>query len=411
MLELFPQGFEEIEHSDGLELVAYTDDAGEERLWAAFGEVRADDVAADWEERWRDFHRPVRVGKLWIGPPWETPPEGVEAIVVDPGRAFGTGGHATTRLCLELLDGLERGSLLDVGCGSGVLAIAAARLGFAPVLAVDHDPAAIEATRRNAEANGVELELRLVDVLSEPLPAAGRRGREHLGRERRARHPASRRRARSSPPATSSATRPRRPASAASGASRKEAGRRICFGARSRVPRRGDLLGPLSRLQGLARRRAGDPRAPARGRPFGARRRRRRRGRQHLLRHARGGAQVAPRRRAGRSHASARLRHRLRREPRRRRLRRLARERRGRRAPQRGDAGGGRARRRRDRLRPGRRAARPRPRVREGAGRLQLLVQLLRDPAGARRLAQPPRRGGARARSGAASSRATARSC
>jgi ribosomal protein L11 methyltransferase len=172
MLELFPQGFEEIEHSDGLELVAYTDDAGEERLWAAFGEVRADNVPADWEERWRDFHRPVRVGRLWIGPPWEEPPAGIEAVVVDPGRAFGTGGHSTTRLCLELLDGLDRGSLLDVGCGSGVLAIAAARLGFAPVVAVDHDPSAIEATRRNAQANGVELELRLADALGEALPAA-----------------------------------------------------------------------------------------------------------------------------------------------------------------------------------------------------------------------------------------------
>ena len=171
MLELFPQGFEEIEHSDGLELVAYTDDAGEERLWAAFGEVQADEVAADWDERWREFHRPVRVGRLWIGPPWETAPHGVEAIVVDPGRAFGTGGHATTRLCLQLLDAVERGSLLDVGCGSGVLAIAAARLGFAPVLAVDHDPSALEATRRNASANGVELDVRQVDALSEPLPA------------------------------------------------------------------------------------------------------------------------------------------------------------------------------------------------------------------------------------------------
>jgi len=170
MLELFPQGFEEIEHPDGLELVAYTDDAGEERLWAAFGEVQADEVAADWDERWREFHRPVRVGRLWIGPPWETAPHGVEAIVVDPGRAFGTGGHATTRLCLQLLDAVERGSLLDVGCGSGVLAIAAARLGFAPVLALDHDPAALEATHRNAEANGVELDARQVDALNERLP-------------------------------------------------------------------------------------------------------------------------------------------------------------------------------------------------------------------------------------------------
>ena len=171
MLELFPGGFEELEHADAVELVAYTDAGGEERLWAAFGEVRSEEVPTDWDERWREFHRPVRVGRLWIGPPWETAPHGVEAIVVDPGCAFGTGGHATTRLCLQLLDAVERGSLLDVGCGSGVLAIAAARLGFAPVLAVDHDPPALEATRRNAAANGVELDVRQVDALSEPLPA------------------------------------------------------------------------------------------------------------------------------------------------------------------------------------------------------------------------------------------------
>jgi ribosomal protein L11 methyltransferase len=172
MLELFPEGFEELDHPDGLELVAYTDDAGEERLWAAFGEVAAADVPAGWEERWREFHRPVRVGNLWIGPPWETPPPNAEAIVVDPGRAFGTGGHATTRLCLLLLAELERGSLLDVGCGSGVLAIAAARLGFEPVLALDHDPSALEATRRNAAANATKIELRLADALADPLPSA-----------------------------------------------------------------------------------------------------------------------------------------------------------------------------------------------------------------------------------------------
>jgi ribosomal protein L11 methyltransferase len=172
MLELFPGGFEELEHADGLELVAYTDDAGEERLWAAFGSVRAEVVPADWEERWREFHRPARVGGLWIGPPWETPPPDVEAIVVDPGRAFGTGGHATTRLCLRLLGGLERGSLLDVGCGSGVLAIAGARLGFRPVTALDHDPAALEATRRNAAANAAVLEVRLADAFTDLLPAA-----------------------------------------------------------------------------------------------------------------------------------------------------------------------------------------------------------------------------------------------
>ena len=172
MLELFPEGFEELDHPDGLELVAYTDDAGEERLWAAFGEVTAGDVPSDWEERWRELHRPVRVGNLWIGPPWETPPADADAIVVDPGRAFGTGGHATTRLCLLLLAELERGSLLDVGCGSGVLAIAAARLGYEPVVALDHDPSALEATRRNAAANAAAVECRLADALAGPLPRA-----------------------------------------------------------------------------------------------------------------------------------------------------------------------------------------------------------------------------------------------
>jgi ribosomal protein L11 methyltransferase len=172
MLELFPAGFEEIDHADGLELVAYTDDAGEERLWAAFGEVVSEDVPTGWEERWRDFHRPVRVGRLWIGPPWERPPPGADAIVVDPGRAFGTGGHATTRLCLQLLADQERGSLLDLGCGSGVLAIAATRLGFRPVTAVDHDLSAIEATGRNAKVNGAEVAFRLADVLTDPLPPA-----------------------------------------------------------------------------------------------------------------------------------------------------------------------------------------------------------------------------------------------
>jgi ribosomal protein L11 methyltransferase len=172
MIELFPQGFEELDRPDGLELVAYTDASGEERLWAAFGQVAAEDVGAGWEERWREFHRPIRVGSLWIGPPWETPPPDGEAVVVDPGRAFGTGGHATTRLCLGLLGELERGSLLDVGCGSGVLAIAAAKLGYSPVTALDHDTSAVEATRRNASANGVELDCLLTDALAGDLPAS-----------------------------------------------------------------------------------------------------------------------------------------------------------------------------------------------------------------------------------------------
>ena len=171
MLELFPEGFEERDAGDGVELAAYTNAGGEERLWAAFGSVSSEAVADGWEERWRAFHRPVRVGPLWIGPPWEEAPTSTSAVVIDPGRAFGTGGHPTTRLCLRLLLELDRGSLLDVGCGSGVLAIAAARLGFSPVVAIDIDEAALKAASRNALANGVALDLRRADAFMEALPA------------------------------------------------------------------------------------------------------------------------------------------------------------------------------------------------------------------------------------------------
>jgi ribosomal protein L11 methyltransferase len=172
MITLFPTGFEEVEDRGGVELAAYTDAQGEERLWHTFGGARATDVDDGWEERWRTFHRPVRVGELWIGPPWETPPPDAMAVVIDPGRAFGTGGHPTTRLCLELLARVPRGSLLDVGCGSGVLAIAGARLGFAPVTALDVETQAVEATRTNAAANGVEVDARLGDAFAAPLPAS-----------------------------------------------------------------------------------------------------------------------------------------------------------------------------------------------------------------------------------------------
>ncbi len=171
MLELFPEGFEEVDRPEGVELAAYTDAGGEERLWHFFGGTSASDVETGWEDRWRAFHRPVRVGSLWIGPPWETPPGDALAIVVDPGRAFGTGSHPTTQLCLRFLQELDRGSLLDIGCGSGVLSIAAALLGFAPVLGVDVEGPSIDATLANAAANGVEVEARLV-AAADPLPPA-----------------------------------------------------------------------------------------------------------------------------------------------------------------------------------------------------------------------------------------------
>jgi ribosomal protein L11 methyltransferase len=165
MLELFPQGFEEVDGSRGsVELAAYTNAAGEERIWQAFGGAAATDVDEDWPDRWRQFHKPVRVGSLWIGPPWEEPDPGALAVVIDPGKAFGTGGHPTTQLCLRLLEAEARGSVLDVGCGSGVLSIAAAKLGFAPVHAFDFDAQAVEATARNAAQNGVAVEVAQADL-------------------------------------------------------------------------------------------------------------------------------------------------------------------------------------------------------------------------------------------------------
>jgi ribosomal protein L11 methyltransferase len=172
MLELFPSGFEEVDTADGIELAAYTDAGGEERMWAAFGAGRSEAVPEDWADRWRRFHRPARIGPLWVGPPWFSPPPDALAVVIDPGRAFGTGAHPTTRLCLELLLDVPRGSVLDVGCGSGVQAIAAARLGFGPVVAVDVDPAAVDVTASNAAVNGAAVDVQLADAWTDRLPAS-----------------------------------------------------------------------------------------------------------------------------------------------------------------------------------------------------------------------------------------------
>ena len=173
LLDLAPGGFEEVDLGDETEFAVYADVAGAAAILRAFPAAVASPVSPGWEDRWREFHRPAWAGGVWLGPPWETPPAGALAVVIDPGRAFGTGAHPTTRLCVELLAGLERrGSLLDVGCGSGVLAIAAARLGYGPIVAIDNDPVAVEVTRANAIANGVELDVWVVDAEGEPLPAA-----------------------------------------------------------------------------------------------------------------------------------------------------------------------------------------------------------------------------------------------
>lgn len=172
MIELFPEGFEEIEHDGDVELAAYASAGREERFWHAFGRGRAAAVEEGWEEAWKRFHRPIRVGPLWVGPPWEKPDPNAVAVVIDPGRAFGTGAHATTRLCLEFLVERSRTSVVDVGCGSGVLSVAAAKLGFGPVTALDIEPEAVATATENAQANGVEIAVQTLDVFVDPLPEA-----------------------------------------------------------------------------------------------------------------------------------------------------------------------------------------------------------------------------------------------
>jgi ribosomal protein L11 methyltransferase len=169
LLELAPSGLEQVDGEGFVEYALYGAPGelpslpeGEAEIAGTRVSVRGEEVPDDWDERWKRFHAPVLVaGRLWVRPPWEQAAvrPGVTEIVIDPGRAFGTGAHPTTRLSLELMLELDpRGPFADLGCGSGVLAIAAAKLGFRPVIALDSDRLAVEATRANARDNGVVLE-------------------------------------------------------------------------------------------------------------------------------------------------------------------------------------------------------------------------------------------------------------
>jgi ribosomal protein L11 methyltransferase len=182
LLELAPSGVEEVALDGDVVEYAVFGAPGElpalPELRAAAGsalvEVKTTEIADDWAERWREFHRSLVLdGRLTVRPPWEPPGATPVDLVIDPGQAFGTGAHATTRLCLELMLELDAGgTFLDLGCGSGVLAIAAARLGWAPVRAVDNDPASVAATLENAARNGVALEVGRHDLRSGPVPVA-----------------------------------------------------------------------------------------------------------------------------------------------------------------------------------------------------------------------------------------------
>lgn len=188
LIELAPSGVEENELPDGRIEYAVYGAAGElpalPDLEAAAGgalvEIVTTEVGDDWDQRWKAFHQPVSIENrgsvLRVRPPWAdaiAASEGID-LVVDPGQAFGTGAHATTRLCLEMMLGLEPGGgCVDLGCGSGVLAIAAAKLGWAPVLGLDHEPESVVATINNASANGVAVAAERFDLRrDDPVPSA-----------------------------------------------------------------------------------------------------------------------------------------------------------------------------------------------------------------------------------------------
>jgi ribosomal protein L11 methyltransferase len=200
LLELAPAGVEEVQLDDGSVEYAVYGPPGElpglPDLRAVAGgalvEISTSEIADDWSERWKRFHRPVLIAPpatgdgtpspipaLHVRPPWEAPSpkrDGpVRELVIDPGQAFGTGAHASTRLCLALLMELATceppsGPLLDVGTGSGVLAIAAAGMGYAPVLGLDHERESVQAARENAAVNEVELEVRRFELRTQALP-------------------------------------------------------------------------------------------------------------------------------------------------------------------------------------------------------------------------------------------------
>lgn len=127
------------------------------------GQVRDE----DWAENWKQFYHPLEVGpRLVICPSWEkfSPRPEQLVVILDPGSAFGTGYHWSTRLCLEFLEEVApREPMLDLGTGSGILAIAGARLGVSDILAVDNDPVAVKVAKENVAVNGVSIQVELAD--------------------------------------------------------------------------------------------------------------------------------------------------------------------------------------------------------------------------------------------------------
>jgi ribosomal protein L11 methyltransferase len=189
LLELAPGGVEEADLEGGavVEYAVYGAPGElpdlpdvEAAAGGALVDVVTTEVADDWADRWRAFHRPIEIAdRLYVRPPWEPAHPELMDLVIDPGQAFGTGAHHTTRLCLELLaeeplpEDVDGRRVMDLGCGSGVLAIAAAKLGWSPVAGVDHELESVRATAANAAANGVAVSAERFDLIrGGPAPSA-----------------------------------------------------------------------------------------------------------------------------------------------------------------------------------------------------------------------------------------------
>jgi len=158
---LQPAGWQEADAGDTLTFWLTEGAEADEPTVAALarlGALGALEVARQrpgWEDAWRRFHKPHVVGRLYVRPPWYAARADLLDVVVEAGLAFGTGGHASTRQCLEEIQVIPPSSLLDLGSGSGVVSFAALRLGFSPVCGVDIDPVAVHAAAGNAALNGL----------------------------------------------------------------------------------------------------------------------------------------------------------------------------------------------------------------------------------------------------------------
>jgi ribosomal protein L11 methyltransferase len=180
ILALQPSGWQE--DDDGGTLVFWLEAGAEAdaevvaalRRLGALGGLEVVREQPGWEDAWRRFHRPHVIGRLYVRPPWYPARDDLLDIAVEAGLAFGTGGHASTRQCLELIQTVTPGSLLDLGSGSGVISFAALRLGFAPVTGIDIDPVAVHAAAGNAAMNGLAPTFLVGDATdpSYPLPDA-----------------------------------------------------------------------------------------------------------------------------------------------------------------------------------------------------------------------------------------------